>query len=86
MPEIFKYLEPFQLENGEVLPELEVSYTTLGKLNKEKSNVIWVCHALTANAQPEDWWKGLIGKEKGIDMEKYFYSVRQHYRFLLWKY
>jgi homoserine O-acetyltransferase len=72
MPEIFKYQDPFQLENGDVLPELEISYTTLGKLNKEKSNVIWVCHALTANAQPEDWWKGLIGKEKGIDTEKYF--------------
>jgi homoserine O-acetyltransferase len=72
MPEIFKYQDPFQLENGEVLPELEVSYTTLGKLNKEKSNVIWVCHALTANAQPEDWWRGLIGNIKGIDTEKYF--------------
>jgi len=72
MPEIFKHNKPFQLENGEFLQELEVSYTTLGKLNQEKSNVIWVCHALTANANPEDWWKGLIGKGKGIDTEKYF--------------
>jgi homoserine O-acetyltransferase len=72
MPEIFKYQDPFQLENGEVLPELELSYSTLGKLNREKSNVIWVCHALTANAQPEDWWKGLIGNEKGINTKKYF--------------
>ena len=72
MPEIFKYQDPFQLENGEVLPELELSYSTLGKLNREKSNVIWVCHALTATAQPENWWKGLIGNEKGIDTKKYF--------------
>jgi homoserine O-acetyltransferase len=72
MPEVFKYHKPFPLENGDILPNLEVSYSTLGKLNQERSNVIWVCHALTANAHPEEWWKGLIGEREGIDTDNYF--------------
>lgn len=72
MPKIFKYQDQFQLENGESLPELEVAYNTLGHLNAEGSNVIWICHALTANAHPEEWWPGIFDKETGIDLDKYF--------------
>jgi homoserine O-acetyltransferase len=72
MPKIFQYQHPFELENGETLPELELAYNTLGQLNAEGSNVVWICHALTANAHPEEWWSGMFDKEKGIDLEKYF--------------
>lgn len=64
--------EPFQLECGATLPELTIAYHTFGELNEDKSNVIWVCHALTANSNPVDWWPGLIGEGKLLDPEKYF--------------
>ena len=40
--ELFKYDQPFTLENGAVLPEIDIAYHTYGKLNEDKSNVIWV--------------------------------------------
>lgn len=64
--------QKFTLESGASLPELRIGYHTFGKLNKEKSNVIWVFHALTANADPTDWWKGLIGSGYLLNPEKYF--------------
>lgn len=72
MPKVFKYQSPFEFENGQTLPELELAYNTLGQLNAEGSNVIWICHALTANAHPEEWWPGIFNKENGIDLDKYF--------------
>ncbi len=63
---------PFQLESGDTLPDLTITYHTFGTPNEDKSNVIWVCHALTANSNPVDWWPGLIGEGKLLDPEKYF--------------
>lgn len=60
----YKYHAPIHLEDGEFLPELELGYTTYGELNEDKSNVIWVCHAFTGNANPSDWWGGLIGETR----------------------
>lgn len=72
MPKLFKYQTPFELESGETLPELELAYNTLGQLNADGTNVVWICHALTANAHPEEWWPGIFDKDKGIDIDKYF--------------
>jgi len=72
MPKVFKYQHPFELENGQTLPEFKLTYNTLGQLNAEGSNVIWICHALTANAHPEEWWPGLFDKKNGIDLDRYF--------------
>lgn len=68
------YFSPhaFQLENGEQLPELNIAYASYGSLNVDKSNVIWICHALTANADATEWWPGIIGPDKVFDPEKYF--------------
>lgn len=63
---------PFSLENGDYLPEIQIAYHTYGQLNSKKDNVIWVCHALTANSQIDDWWKGLFGEERVFDPGKYF--------------
>lgn len=68
----FHYPHQIKLECGETLEELTVAYTTYGTLNKDKDNVIWVCHALTANSEAADWWNGLIGEGHVIDPEKYF--------------
>lgn len=70
--QIFKYNKPFKLESGAKLPELEIAYTTFGKLNAAKNNVIWVAHALTANSKPEEWWSGLVGKGKFYNPEEHF--------------
>ncbi len=64
--------EPFELECGRSLTELVIAYCTYGKLNEKKDNVIWICHALTANADVADWWSGLVGKNKIFDPERYF--------------
>ena len=64
--------EPFQLENGKVLPELIIAYHTYGKLNEAKDNVVWVCHALTANSDVVDWWPGIVGENCVINPNDHF--------------
>jgi homoserine O-acetyltransferase len=51
---------------------LHLAYTTHGELNADKSNVVWIFHALTANSNPAEWWPGLVGEQKLFDPEKYF--------------
>jgi len=68
----FKYLQPFKLESGKELREIEIGYHTWGKLNKERDNVVWVCHALTANSDVFDWWKGLFGDNNYFNPDEYF--------------
>jgi homoserine O-acetyltransferase len=51
---------------------MNIAYHVYGKLNEEKNNVVWVCHALTANSDAVDWWKGVVGQGTLIDPEKYF--------------
>lgn len=69
---LFQYKQPFELENGAVLPELTIAYHTYGKLNADRSNVVWVCHALTASSDALDWWSGVTGEGKVIDPARYF--------------
>lgn len=67
-----KVKEPFKTETGAILPELEIAYNTYGKLNGNADNVIWVCHALTANSDVEAWWPGMVGEGLLFDTSKYF--------------
>ncbi len=69
---IFKYTNQFQLESGTVLPSYHLAYTSWGKLNETKDNVVWIFHALTANSNPLEWWEGLVGQGKIFDPAKYF--------------
>jgi homoserine O-acetyltransferase len=62
----------FPLESGEQLNELTIAYTTLGERNEDDSNIIWICHALTANSDPSEWWEELVGPYKTIDTTQYF--------------
>lgn len=68
----FNYNEDFVLENGKTLHGITIAYQTHGQLNTDHSNVVWVCHALTANADPADWWKGLVGKDCIINPDEHF--------------
>ncbi len=68
----FHYKDIFELESGESLPELTIAYTTYGTLNESKSNVVWACHALTANSNVADWWQGVVGIDHAIDPGRYF--------------
>lgn len=68
----YRYDKRFPLESGLSLPGLEIAYHTYGTLNTEKSNVIWVCHALTANSDVFDWWKGLFGENNLFNPKEHF--------------
>jgi homoserine O-acetyltransferase len=68
----FSPLTPFNLECGETLNELTISYHSYGQLNSDKSNVIWVCHALTADSNPSDWWPGLVGENDLFNPKEHF--------------
>ncbi len=69
---IYHHKEAFKLENGGKLPDLQIAYHTYGKFNPQKNNVIWVCHALTANSDVFDWWPGLFGKNDFFNPNDYF--------------
>ena len=72
MSKLYRHNAPFKLESGEVLPSLEIAYDTFGELNEAKDNVIWVCHALTANSDVADWWPHTVEQGKFLDSERYF--------------
>ena len=68
----FTYDGPFDLEGGDSLPGITVAYHTYGRLNADRSNVVWVCHALTANSDVARWWPGVVGEGAAIDPAEYF--------------
>lgn len=72
MKQFYHYKHKFVLESGKSLPELQIAYHTYGKLNAKKDNVIWVCHALTANSDVFDWWQGLFGNNNLFNPEDHF--------------
>ena len=69
------------LESGATIGPVEVAYETYGTLNADKSNAIYVCHALTGDAHaaghhgaPErrGWWDTMIGPGKPVDTDRFF--------------
>jgi len=68
----YTYQKIFKLESGKKLRGLEIAYQTFGKLNAKKDNVVWACHALTANSDVLDWWKGLFGNNDLFNPEDHF--------------
>ena len=72
MLQTYKYEGTFVLECGKSLPGITIAYNTYGKLNADKSNVVWICHALTANADAAGWWPGVVGEKSFIHPDNYF--------------
>lgn len=70
--EFLVHKAPFLLENGGELPELRIAYNTFGELNEDRSNVVWVFHALTANSDPLEWWPRLVGESQLINPKDHF--------------
>ncbi|MBL0742424.1 homoserine O-acetyltransferase family protein [Chryseolinea lacunae] len=68
----FHYQKSFALESGGTLQGFQLRYATLGKLNADRSNVVWVCHALTGSADFTDWWSGLFNEGRFFDPRHYF--------------
>jgi homoserine O-acetyltransferase len=66
------FFEEFQLENGFILRNIEVAYHTFGVLSPKKSNVIWICHALTANSNPYEWWPNVCGESGFFNDQEHF--------------
>ena len=64
--------QSFALEAGGSLPGITIAYHTYGRLNADRSNVVWVCHALTANSDVARWWPGVVGEHGVVRPEDYF--------------
>ncbi len=73
--------EEIVLEHGGRLDGARVAYETYGLLNKEKSNAILICHALSGDAhaggwhkneEKPGWWDIIIGPGKALDTDKFF--------------
>ncbi|MGB2115189.1 MAG: homoserine O-succinyltransferase MetX [Porticoccaceae bacterium] len=73
--------QPLKLACGVVLPNHTLVYETYGALNKDNTNAILICHALSGNHHAagfyEDdskpgWWDQYIGPGKPIDSDRFF--------------
>ena len=69
------------LASGSILKNFKLAYKTFGSLNKNKSNAILVCHALTGDQYvsghnpitgKDGWWSRMVGPNKPIDTNKFF--------------
>lgn len=72
MTRYYHHNSPFRLESGETLERLDIAYHTFGQLAEDGSNVVWVCHALTANSDVADWWPHTVEPERFLDPDKWF--------------
>lgn len=81
-PEIIEFNEPLQLQCGRTLDQYHLIIETYGELNKDRSNAILICHALSGNHhvagynsmddKKPGWWDSAIGPGKAIDTNKFF--------------
>lgn len=65
-------IEHFTLESGVILKNVEVTFHTYGTYDASKNNVIWVCHALTANSDPYEWWPKVCGLDGYFNENEHF--------------
>lgn len=57
----------FEFEAGGCLPSVDLCYYTPDREYRPGERVVWICHALTGNANPEDWWPEMVGDGKFFD-------------------
>ncbi|HTY90907.1 MAG TPA: homoserine O-acetyltransferase [Methanocella sp.] len=77
----FHLQEELVLESGQKLGPVTIAYETYGQLNKDKSNAILICHALSGDAhvagwhdgdKKPGWWDIAVGPGKAFDTDKFF--------------
>jgi homoserine O-acetyltransferase len=61
-----------ELEAGGTLEGFQLKYTTLGQLNADRSNVVWVCHALTGSSDVTSWWTSMFESGSPLDPQHHF--------------
>ena len=73
--------DDLKLDSGLSLQKCEIAFETYGKLNKNKSNAIFICHALSGDqycsgispiTKKEGWWNKLVGPGKPINTKNFF--------------
>lgn len=80
---VFSDDRPLRLQSGAELTEVEVAYETYGELNRDKSNAVFICHALSGDAhaaglhEGDDpdrpgWWDNIIGPGRPLDTDRFF--------------
>lgn len=67
---------------GTTIPRVRVAYQTWGSLNDDRSNAVYVCHALTGDSHvagdagaghlTAGWWDGLVGPGAPVDTDTWF--------------
>ena len=69
----FLFKHPFVTESEKILEEITIGYHTNIKDNEDANSkpIVWICHALTLNSNPEEWWSSIVGKGKLFDTDKY---------------
>ncbi len=70
MVQLFNYKNTFQLSNGKSIDDLTMAYTIIGNLTPT-AKIVWVFHALTANSNPADWWKGMVNENGLFNTNEY---------------
>lgn len=79
---LFAAVGDYVTESGTLIPDVRVAYETWGTLNADRSNAIYVCHALTGDShvtgpagpghRTAGWWDGLVGPGRAIDTDEWF--------------
>ena len=63
---------PFTFETGPTLEAIDIVFHTSKPAPVPGEPVVWICHALTANSDPEDWWPSLVGPGQLFDTARMF--------------
>ena len=78
---LFTAEKPLTLASGATVGPVDVAYETYGTLAPDRSNVIYICHALTGDAHAAGWhegdrrpgwWDNLIGPGRPLDTDRFF--------------
>jgi homoserine O-acetyltransferase len=80
---VFDGDRPLKLGSGAEVNRVEVAYETYGELNEERSNAVFICHALSGDAhaagihEGDDpdrpgWWDNIIGPGRPLDTDRLF--------------
>ena len=80
---VFDDGRPLRLDSGAEIKRVEVAYETYGELNDDRSNAVFVCHALSGDAhaaglnEGDDpdrpgWWDNIIGPGRPLDTDRLF--------------